>query len=41
MLPKQLVESALPTNMVDFFTCLRQQLQEDGKWKGTLNGNAE
>ena len=41
MLPKPLVESALPSNVVDFFTALKAVLQEDGKWKGAMNGNAE
>ena len=31
MLPKTLVQNALPTNMLDFFASLRAKLQEDNK----------
>jgi len=37
MLPQSLVENALPSNMVDFFTALKTTLQEDGKWKGDIS----
>lgn len=33
MLPKSLVENALPSNMCDFFECLKKVLKEDGQWK--------
>lgn len=33
MLPKSLVENALPSNMCDFFECLKKSLKEDGHWK--------
>eukprot|EP00918_Siedleckia_nematoides_P069780 GHVU01152152.1.p1 GENE.GHVU01152152.1~~GHVU01152152.1.p1 ORF type:complete len:218 (-),score=31.94 GHVU01152152.1:1598-2251(-) len=33
MLPKQLVETALPSNMVDFASCLKKALQEGGHLK--------
>ena len=32
MLPKALVENALPSNQVDFFTALRKALQDGGHW---------
>lgn len=40
MLPKALVESALPSNQVDFFSALRKALQEGGKWNGPVNGSS-
>jgi hypothetical protein len=33
MLPKALVENALPSNQVDFFMALRKALQDGGHWK--------
>lgn len=42
MLPKSLVENALPSNMCDFFASLKNALKDDGKWKGAdpvENGN--
>ncbi|ESN91670.1 hypothetical protein HELRODRAFT_69957, partial [Helobdella robusta] len=32
MLPKTLVENALPSNQVDFFVTLKKTLQDDGHW---------
>ena len=32
MLPKALVENALPSNQIDFFTSLRKALQDAGQW---------
>ena len=40
MLPKSLVENALPSNMVDFFTALKNILKEDGHWVETANGES-
>lgn len=40
MLPKALVENALPSNQVDFFMALRKILQDDGKWDGSANESA-
>ena len=33
MLPKTLVENALPSNMCDFFDSLKKTLKADGHWK--------
>ena len=30
MLPQSIVENALPSNILDFYSCLKQQLHEDG-----------
>jgi len=35
MLPKALVENALPTNQIDFFTSLRKALQDAGRWQSS------
>ena len=32
MLPKTLVENALPSNQIDFFSSLRKALQDAGHW---------
>jgi len=32
MLPKALVENALPSNQIDFFCSLRKALQDAGHW---------
>ena len=32
MLPKALVENALPSNQIDFFSSLRKALQDAGHW---------
>jgi len=39
MLPKSLVENALPSNQVDFFSALRKALQDGGQWNGPVNGS--
>jgi len=33
MLPKTLVENALPSNQIDFFASLRKALQDAGFWE--------
>ena len=35
MLPKSLVENALPSNQINFFTALGNALKDAGKWNGT------
>ena len=30
MLPQSIVENALPSNILDFYSCLKQRLKEDG-----------
>jgi len=32
MLPKTLVDNALPSNQIDFFSSLRKALQDAGHW---------
>ena len=32
MLPKALVENALPSNQIDFFSSLRKALKDAGHW---------
>ena len=34
MLPKSLVETALPSNQIDVMNALRKALKEGGVWKG-------
>lgn len=41
MLPKSLVENALPSNQVDFFSALRKALQDGGQCNGNpVNGSS-
>jgi len=38
MLPKSLVENALPSNQINFFNSLRATLKDGGHCNGTANG---
>ena len=39
MLPKTLIDQALPSNMIDFYSCLKQQLRDDGHVTSLTNGH--
>lgn len=41
MLPQTVIDNALPSNILDFYTCLKQKLREDGHMmNGHVNGES-